>query len=303
MRLFHHRAGTADVPIPGLAEAAVAHGWRPAPDPPFSRDLHDMLFDLAYDLYGVPSGPVGQDLGRNWKGIGFRDAFRFSDAGRTGTVANARTRLDYEVRYLERTPMEIAVCAVDLPAALSPGVVQPRRRHPVLQSRAVATDNPVFDERYLSSLPPVGAFWLTPEVQACLLAHDDWILLSFGATLTCVTQGAFGSADDVLGRVDDVLELVAAVPSSVVPHSADRSVDDLAARIAGIDSVEQAITFLQGLTDDDRERLARSDTPLAGFADVRTPEEAMTRFQALDPARRMQLMGLFMRASGGADGS
>lgn len=125
------------------------------------------------------------------------------------------------------------------------------------------------------------------------------MLLSFGTALVCVTQGSFATADDVVRRVHDVLDLVAAIPASVVAHRVDRSVDDLAARIARIDSVEQAITFLQGLGDADRERLARSDTPLAGFADVRTPEEAMARFQALDQAQQMQLMGLFMRARGG----
>jgi hypothetical protein len=299
MRLFHRPKAGDDVPVPGLAEAAAARGWQPAPDQPFSRDLHDMLFDLTFDLYGVPRGTVGQEFGRNWKGIGFHDAFCFSDAGRTVTVANARTHVAYEVRYVQGAPMDTAVCSVELPAALSPGLVQPRRYRPMLHLRATPTGDPAFDESYLSTLPPVGAAWLTPEVKERLLARGDWILLAFGTWLVCVTQGWFATADAVLGRVDDVLDLVARIPASVVPHSVDRSVDDLAVRIAGIDSIEQAIAFLQGLTDADRERLARSDTPLAGFADVRTAEEAMTRFQSLDQAQQMQLMGLFMRASGG----
>jgi hypothetical protein len=298
MRLFHRQPATSDVPVPGLAETAAARGWQRAPDQPFDRDLHDMLFELAWDMYGLPSGSVGQDLGRGWRGIGFRDAFRFSDAGRTVTVANAQTGLANEVRVLQREPMEVAVCAVQLPAVLASGLVQPRRYGRMLRLRDAPTGNPVFDERYLSSIPPVGAAWLTPEVQQRIVAHDDWVLLSLGTMLVCVTQGSFASVDDVLHRVDDVLGLVAAIPSSVVPHHLDRSVDDLAARISRIDSIEQAIAFLQGLSDGDRERLAQSDTPLAGFADVRTPEEAMARFDALDPARQMQLMGLFMRASG-----
>ena len=59
--------------------------------------------------------------------------------------------------------------------------------------------------------------------------------------------------------------------------------------------MEDAIAFLQGLTPDERERLARSDTPLAAFADVRTPEEAMARFGSLPEARRMQLLAMFAR--------
>jgi hypothetical protein len=299
MRLFHHAPTTGDASVPGLAETAAARGWQPAGDQPFDRDLHDTLFELAWDMYGWPSGSVGQDLGRNWRGIGFRDAFRFSDAGRTVTVANGHTSLAYEVRMLQREPMEIAVCAIELPAALASGLVHPRRYPRMLHLRDTPTGNPDFDARYLSSVPPIGAAWLTPEVQQRILSHDEWVLYALGTRLMCVTKGAFASVDDVLRRIDDVLDLVAAIPSSVVPHRTDRSVDDLAARIAGIDSVEQAIAFLQGLSEADRERLARSDTPLAGFADVRTPEEAMARFESLDPARQMQLMGLFMRASGG----
>lgn len=299
MRLFHFGPVKGHVPVPGLATAAAARGWQPAPDQPFSRDLHDMLFDLTYDMYGVPRGSVGQDLGRNWKGIGFHDAYRFSDAGRAGTVANARTRLEYEVQAVMGAPMDIAVCAVELPAALSPGIVQPRRYRPMLHLRATPTGDAAFDERYLSTVPPVGAAWLAPEVRQRILSSEDWILLALGTTLTCVTQGSFATADDVLRRVDDVLGLVAAIPSSVVPDRTDTSVDDLAKRIAGIDSIDEAIAFLQGLSDGDRERLAHSDTPLAGFADVRTPAEAMARFEALDQAQQMQLMGLFMRSTGG----
>lgn len=71
--------------------------------------------------------------------------------------------------------------------------------------------------------------------------------------------------------------------------------DDLTARIARIDSVEDALAFLHQLSDADRERLGHSDTPLAEFADVRTPEEAMLRIQSLPLERRMQLMAMFMR--------
>ena len=298
MRLFHHQQGPVDVPVPGLAETAVARGWQPAPEQPFDRELHDALYDLACDMHGVPDGALGQDLGRNWRGISFHDAFRFSDAGRTVTVANARAGLSYEVRYVAGPPMWIAVCAVELPAALAPGSVQPRRYRPMLHRREEPTGNPAFDGRFRAAVPHIGAMWLTPEVQQRLLAHDDWVLLSHHTALVCVTHGAFASADDVVRRAGDVLALVELIPSSVVPHQVDRSVDDLAARIARIGSVEDAIAFLQGLSDGDRERLAHSDTPLAGFADVRTPEEAMARFQSLDRARQMQLMGLFMRASG-----
>jgi hypothetical protein len=55
----------------------------------------------------------------------------------------------------------------------------------------------------------------------------------------------------VARRTRDLLDLVDVIPSSVVPHQVDRSVDDLAERIARIKSVEDAIAFLQGLGDGD----------------------------------------------------
>ena len=55
------------------------------------------------------------------------------------------------------------------------------------------------------------------------------------------------------------------------------------------------MTFLQQLTPADREQLAHSDTPLSAFADVTTPEQAMARFESLDPQRKNQLVTMFMR--------
>jgi hypothetical protein len=81
----------------------------------------------------------------------------------------------------------------------------------------------------------------------------------------------------------------------VLPDHVDHSEDDLVARISQLTSLEDAMAMLQQLTPAERERLARSDTPLAALADVRTPQEAMARFKALDPQRKMQLITMFMR--------
>ena len=103
------------------------------------------------------------------------------------------------------------------------------------------------------------------------------------------------SVDDISRRLDEVLGVVAAIPTSVMPARVDRSVDDFAARIKSLSTVEDALVFLQQLTPDDRERLAQSNTPFALFADVKTPDEAMTRFETLDPQQRMQLLAMFQR--------
>ena len=59
--------------------------------------------------------------------------------------------------------------------------------------------------------------------------------------------------------------------------------------------MQEGLAFLQQLTPGERDRLARSDSPLAALADVRTPQEAMARLRSLDPQRKMQVMAMFMR--------
>jgi hypothetical protein len=80
-----------------------------------------------------------------------------------------------------------------------------------------------------------------------------------------------------------------------VPDRIDHAADDLVARAAKLTSLDQALAFLQGLTPDERDRLAASDSPLAVMADVRTPEEAMARFQTLDQQKKMELFAMVMR--------
>jgi hypothetical protein len=296
MRLFTSRAAADRAPVPDLAATAAASGWRPAPDPPVDRDLYQTLHGVILDMYGVGRGIdyVGPNVmsGR----VAFRDAFCFDDAGRPVTVANAHALLAYGVPRFGKS-LDVALCAIQLPALLHASPVYSRLYHLRLHLPSTPTGNPLFDERYAVVGMPfsVGPTWLTPQVQQLILAHDDWVLLPFGTTLACVTKGPFTSADEVVRRVRDVLALVAAIPTSIVPARADHSVDDLAARIAGIDSMEQALAFLLQLSDADRERLARSDTPLADFADVRSPEEAMLRLQSMDLGRRAQLLALFNR--------
>jgi hypothetical protein len=92
-----------------------------------------------------------------------------------------------------------------------------------------------------------------------------------------------------------VLQIVAAIPAAVMPERVDHSEDDLIARISALKSMEDAMVMLQALTPPERERLARSDTPLAALADVKTPQEAMARFRGMDEQQKMQLFVMFSR--------
>ena len=114
-------------------------------------------------------------------------------------------------------------------------------------------------------------------MQQRISTRDDWTFIAEDTTFISVCREPFATADEVSQRISDVLAIVAALPTSVAPAQVDHSADDLLARIAHIDTFEQALVFLQQLSDADRQRLAASPTPLAKFADVRTPDDAIAR--------------------------
>jgi len=160
----------------------------------------------------------------------------------------------------------------------------------------------VFDQRFLVQgfLPAsAGAGGpeqvLTPEIQQLIMARDDWFFVAERYWLGCIRLGTFGDVDEVGQLINAVVAIVAAIPAAVMPATVDRSADDLIARVSQISSLEDAMSLLQSLTPEDRARLARSDSPLAVMADVRSPQEAMVRFKSLPPPQRMQLMAMFMR--------
>jgi hypothetical protein len=59
-----------------------------------------------------------------------------------------------------------------------------------------------------------------------------------------------------------------------------------------------AIAFLQQLSDAERQRLAASPMPLAKFADVRTPDEAVAPLMPLPEMERLPALPMFEKAGG-----
>src|SRR5262249_22004324 len=151
------------------------------------------------------------------------------------------------------------------------------------------TGNPAFDDRFVvvtaggDLLRPL----LTPEVQQRIAARDDWAIWLQDTYLVSIAKGRFNAGYEMGQQVAQTRAMVARPPASVVPRQVDPSVDDLLVRINRLNSVEDALAFLRTLTPDERGRLARSNTPLAAFADVRSPAEAMVRLEAMDMASRM----------------
>jgi hypothetical protein len=278
--------------IPGFAQVAFTQGWQPAGDQPFDGHLERRMLDITRCLFGMSRGVrLSQNSGTN-----FRDAFRGSIDGRMVAVSNAWSYIKVPIMGSDPDLGGVAICAVELPSALPIACVQPRRIPAVLPMPATPIGSPEFDQRFIVNAAPAmgdARQVLTPDMQQRIMARDDWVFCAERYLLGCVSRGPFHSADEVNRRISEVLALVAAIPASVLPDHVDHSQDDLIDRISRLTSVEDALAFLQQLTPGERERLARSGTPLAAFADVRTPEEAMARFQSLDQRQRMPLITMF----------
>jgi hypothetical protein len=137
---------------------------------------------------------------------------------------------------------------------------------------------------------------VTAEMQQRIAARDDWSFIAHDTTFVSICREPFAAVDELSQRVRDVLAIVMALPAAVAPAQVDHSVDDLLVRIARIETLDQALAFLQELSDADRQRLAASPSPLAKFADVRTPDEAIGRMMSLPELERLQVLAMFQKA-------
>jgi hypothetical protein len=298
MALFRRRhdapATVAPPPTRSRFEAAaLERGWEPADASVFDSKTVDAMEDCTHVFHGHQRrvGDVSATYGAN-----VHDGFRADRDGREVLVANAWTNITGGGSA--RAVAGISVCAAEIPALISLVCVQPRRfrHHVVALVPEVTTGDAAFDEGFRVQMAPgLPAVEITPEMRRLISARDDWIFLVERYRFTCFGDLPFDSVDEMARRIDAVLAIVAAFPESVVPNRVDHSQDDLIARIARLDTVEDALALLQDLSPDDRELLARSDTPLAGFADVGTPEEAIARFQSLDVTKRLQILAMFQR--------
>jgi hypothetical protein len=282
--------------VNGLEAWAAARGWEPAPVRPFDGHLEGTVHEVTLAMYGIARNTLAHQnavVGETE----FGDAYRGELAGRTCTVANAFTYTQAVQTSLSGLTAKVSVIAVEIAAVLPVVLIQPRSMERVGRYNDVRTGDAAFDERFVVSAAELGGLEtaLTPDVRARIMARDDWCFIPSDYLFGCATKGGFKSVDDVQAGIDAVTGIIDAIPKSVMPQQVDRSVDDLIARIDKIDTVEDAFALLQSLTPADRERLAKSDTPLAAFADVRTPDEAIARLQSLPPNQVTQVMAMFER--------
>ena len=283
-------------PVAGIAEAAASWGWE-AVDEPFHGGTTDLITGAVRTLHGAfrTMRPTDDQAPR----MLYHDAYRGTRDGRVVTVANAWIAIEAVVAGGEHVE-GAAVTAVELSTVLMIAGIEPRLRHQGVPGPEVPTGNASFDSAYrVVGMARLAEGVVTPEMQQRISARDDWTFIAEETTFISICREPFATADEVSRRIGDVLAIVAALPASVAPAEVDHSADDLLARIAQIDTVEQALAFLQQLSDADRQRLAASPTPLAKFADVRSPDEAIARMMALPEMERLQLLAMFQKASAG----
>jgi len=301
-RRRHVSTREGNVAEPSFSGAASANALEPVSGAVFDEEVEHAIHQAARVLHGISpeahSSVASQPTSYR---MSFHEVFRTTRDGRAIVVANGGININPGLVGTRLGIRHVAVCVVELPSTPALACVQPSRcRHQVIRHLPhTKTGNPAFDERFTVTITPgLPPLELTPDMQTLLMARDDWIFRAQGNQLICVSHDPFGSAHEMLQRIDDVLNIVATIPTSALAARVDHSEDDLIRRISQLDGVDDAIAFLQQLRPADRERLAQSDTPLAAFADVTTPEEAMKRFQTLEPARQMQLLTMFENVKG-----
>ena len=295
MPLFGHRrdASKRTEWVPGLAATAAAQGWQGVDGVPFNHDMHNEIHNITCFLFGFDRRQYPGAIGNTT----YNDAFRARVGGRIVTVANAFTFIEPGLFQADKLNPWVAICAVELPTLVPAATIQSRRLPRESARYEIKSGDPAFDDMFRTtsagSLQPI----LTPEVRRRMMSRDDWAFIFWDYMFACVGKGRYESVDDVNARISETLALLNAVPESVLPHQVDHSTDDVIARIQQLDGVDDAMVFLQRLAPAERQQLAASDTPLAKFADVTSPLEAMTRFNSLGMAERMQLLAMFQRVS------
>jgi hypothetical protein len=308
MPLFrrHRDATDEEDPAEGSSFDTVgaAAGFEPASGDVFDDELESALRETARVEHGVSAQGIAQggNLPRSYR-LAFEHVFRADRDGRRILLANAVFHPNPGLVGSRVGLRRVAVCVVELPSAMALGAVQPRSyRHEILRHWPESpTGNPAFDERFRVCAGRFGGpFELPAAVQGLVMARDDWIFRVQVTWFICVTPEPFSSIDEMVQRVDQVMAIVAAFPTTMLAARIDHSGEDLLRRLGELHSVEDAIAFLGEVTPAEREQLAQSDTPLAAFADVTTPDQIIERFQSLDQAQQLQLLAMFEHATGDA---
>ena len=191
-------------------------------------------------------------------------------------MSNGWTNIQTEIRTRLTTGAE-SRSAPPTASMLLLSRISPREKGAGLGVSPDPTGNAEFDQRSSRRAPRQRRVVLTPPVQQQIMARDDWFFWVERYFFGCICPGAFTSVDEVRERIDVVLGVIAAVPPP--PPRSCRSLRRRPdRRINRLTSLRRRWAC-SSATPADRDQLADSDTPLAAFADVRSPQEAIARFR------------------------
>lgn len=295
MKLFGRKQPTRSVgePVAGLQELATMRRWQSVDGVPVSSELADQVHRLAWILQGLECSNWIYDTMDVRHSTVYRDAYSIEGDGHRIVAANAWTNVGPQqvVHNLEMTG--IALCVAEH-CKLPPFLVQPAGL-PLLDEHVAPTPtgDVMFDGCFVTKFPLPGTLELVNgDIRRRIGAHDDWAFVCQSGDLLVASTGAYRSADGVARRVDELAGLVAALEDLVLPKASDPATAALLERASHLTSLEDALTLLLGLSPHERDLLARSGTPLAPFAHVKTADEALATFQSMDMVQHMQLMAM-----------
>ena len=224
MRLFKRRLPTSapSVEVAGLEQVAATRGWRAVERPSLGSTLDDRIFVANFSLYDRRKPLSSNDPAEVRIGH-YRNSYEGEVDGRRLAVANHSTNVA-QLRIYEWKA--VSVCAWQLGTLCPVVVIQPRSLPRVVAHvPETQTGNPEFDARFVTfGLPGIGPGILTGDVQQRIMARDDWLFLGDDDWFVCVGRDPFHDADAVTRRLDEVLDIVHAMPRrSCPPRSTTRS--------------------------------------------------------------------------------
>ncbi len=192
-------------------------------------------------MYGAP-----RQIDTSERTVGdttFGDALRVSIGGRTVIVANAHTYIDPALFQAGRLTLTWRCARSSWPRSC-PGPSSSRtgsRRSGSWAEPRPATGPSMTSSGSARPTPEFIRQILTPGVQQRIMMRDDWVFWLGEYMFACVRQGQVPRLDEMSSRVTEVLDIVTAIPGTVMPSQVDHSADDLVARISRLDDVNDAM--------------------------------------------------------------
>ena len=208
------RVAQQQLPLPGLAEYASAHGWRSAGPAAFDEDVGSYVHTMTRNLYGVPDSIV--NIGYGVYETRYANAYTANLNGRKSVIANAYTTIRLMGPQVgPGSDAGVSVCVAELAEPMPVLLVDLKQYQPFSTSwDLVPTGDPAFDHRFTVRGIEAGfTRQVLGTVSGMLMSRDDWVFQMAGEQVMCVCSAPFTSADDMLQRLQVLDQFAAAMPA------------------------------------------------------------------------------------------